>query len=100
MKIAIIGAGGHARVVYEILRHDMTMEVASFVDNERRGADEKIMGIPVVGDHSVLPGVPLEVQMSPQGHPGKRDCARPSRKTGQLELVYSRRDFVFGRLFW
>lgn len=55
MKIVIIGAGGHARVVYEVLRHDKNMEVAAFVDNAVRGSEEKIMGIPVVGDHSVLP---------------------------------------------
>lgn len=55
MKIAIIGAGGHARVVYEILRHDNNMEIAAFVDNVVRGSEEKIMGIPVVGDHSILP---------------------------------------------
>lgn len=55
MKIAIIGAGGHARVVYEILRHDKNMEVVAFVDNVTKGSDEKIMSIPVVGDHSVLP---------------------------------------------
>lgn len=54
MKIAIIGAGGHARVVYEILRHDKNMEVVAFVDNVTKGSDEKIMSIPVVGDHSVL----------------------------------------------
>lgn len=57
MKVAIIGAGGHARVVYEILRHDKNMEVTAFVDSVLRGADEKIMGISVVGDHSVLPNL-------------------------------------------
>lgn len=57
MKIIVIGAGGHARVVYEILRHyrDKNVEVFSFIDNVANTTDEKIMGIPVTGDHSVLP---------------------------------------------
>jgi len=55
MKIAIIGAGGQARVVYEILSYDRNIEVFAFVDNVVRGSDERIMGIPVMGDHSVLP---------------------------------------------
>lgn len=55
MKIAIIGAGGQARIVYEILRYDRNMEVVAFVDNVIHGNDEQIMGVPVLGDHSVIP---------------------------------------------
>lgn len=55
MKVCIIGAGGHSRVVYEILIRDKNMDVVAFVDSSFRGSDEKIMGIPVVGDHSILP---------------------------------------------
>jgi len=55
MKIVIIGAGGHARVIFEILSYDRNIEVVAFVDNVIHGSDEKIMGIPVLGDHSVLP---------------------------------------------
>jgi sugar O-acyltransferase (sialic acid O-acetyltransferase NeuD family) len=55
MKIAIIGAGGQARIVYEILSYDRNMEVVAFVDNVVRSGKENIKGIPIVGDHSVLP---------------------------------------------
>ena len=55
MKVLIIGAGGHARVVYEVLRYDRNIEVVAFVDNLTRGADEAIMNIPIVGGHSVIP---------------------------------------------
>jgi UDP-perosamine 4-acetyltransferase len=55
MKTVIIGAGGHARVVFEILNYDRNIEVVAFVDNVIRGSDEKIMNVPVFGDHSVLP---------------------------------------------
>lgn len=54
MKTLIIGAGGHARVVYDILKHDRNNEIEAFVDNVKRGSNEEIMGVPVVGDHSVI----------------------------------------------
>jgi len=57
MKIAIIGAGGQARIVYEILSYDRNMEVVAFVDNLVRTGKETINGIPIMGDHSVLPGL-------------------------------------------
>ncbi len=57
MKIFIIGAGGQARIVYEILSYDRNLEVVAFVDNVVHGNDEHIMGIPVLGDHSVIPGL-------------------------------------------
>ena len=55
MKIAIIGAGGQARIVYEILSYDRNMEVVAFVDNVARSGKENIKGIPILGGHSVLP---------------------------------------------
>lgn len=54
MKVIIIGAGGQARVVYEILSLDRRVEIVAFIDNVFHGADEKIMGLPVLGDHSVI----------------------------------------------
>lgn len=56
MKTIIIGAGGHARVVYEICQHDFNIRVDAFIDNTTRGSDEEIMGIPVDGPHSVVEG--------------------------------------------
>ena len=55
MKTVIIGSGGHARVIFEILSYDRNIEVVAFVDSVIRGSDEKIMDISVLGDHSVLP---------------------------------------------
>lgn len=57
MKTIIIGAGGQARIVCEILSFDRNLEVVNFVDNVRHGSDEHIMGVPVIGDHSVLAGL-------------------------------------------
>jgi sugar O-acyltransferase (sialic acid O-acetyltransferase NeuD family) len=50
----IVGAGGHSRVVYDILRYDHNVEIAAFIDNSPRGSEEKIMGIPVVGPHNEI----------------------------------------------
>lgn len=55
MKTVIIGAGGHARVILEILNYDRNIDVVAFIDNVIPSSPEKIMGIPVYGDHSVLP---------------------------------------------
>jgi len=55
MIIVIIGAGGQARVVYEILRYNRNMEIFAFIDNIIKGSEEKIMEIQVLGDHSILP---------------------------------------------
>jgi UDP-perosamine 4-acetyltransferase len=51
----VVGAGGHSRVVYDILRHDQNIDVVAFVDNTPRGTEETIMGVPVLGDHDVIP---------------------------------------------
>jgi len=54
MKTIIIGAGGHARVVYEIFQYDFNINVEAFIDNTVRGSGEEIMGVPVDGPHSVV----------------------------------------------
>lgn len=55
MRAIIIGAGGHSRVVYDILRQDHDVDVVAFVDNSPRGSEETIMGVPVTGNHDVVP---------------------------------------------
>ena len=55
MKIAIIGAGRQARIVYEILSYDRNIEVVAFVDNVVHRNGENIKGIPIMGDHSIIP---------------------------------------------
>jgi UDP-perosamine 4-acetyltransferase len=57
MKIIIIGAGGHSRAVYECLRQNKNLEVVAFIDNVLGEKTELIMNIPVLGPHSVIPGL-------------------------------------------
>jgi len=55
MKIVIVGAGGQARVVCEILQHDRNMEIVGFVDPVLKKPNEKILGLPVLGNFSIVP---------------------------------------------
>ena len=54
MKIVIIGAGGQARVVCEILKHDRNVEIVGFIDPVLKEPNEKIMGLPVLGNFPVV----------------------------------------------
>jgi len=64
MNIIIIGAGGHSRVVYDILWHDHNLDVVAFVDNTVRGSEEAIMGVPVTGGHEEIPELVEENNIS------------------------------------
>jgi sugar O-acyltransferase (sialic acid O-acetyltransferase NeuD family) len=57
MKIIIVGAGGHGRVVLDILRAAGEHEVAGFVDATPALAGQKVEGLPVFGPANVLPKV-------------------------------------------
>lgn len=51
-KIVLIGGGGHCKVIIDILRKEKKYEIVGICD---RNVGEKIMGVPVIGDDSVLP---------------------------------------------
>jgi len=51
-KVVIIGAGGHAKVIIDILKSNPAFEIIGCTD---RIGDRKVSGIPVLGDDSVLP---------------------------------------------
>ena len=53
MKVVIIGAGGHAKVVLEVLRALGSMEVVGLIDPAP--AAKAVLGAPVLGDDSRLP---------------------------------------------
>ena len=56
-RVVVIGAGGHAKVVIELLRAD-GYEVAALVDAD--AAPRRVLGAPVVGDDSALAGLRAE----------------------------------------
>ena len=55
MKIVIVGAGGHGRVLLDILRHNHQFEIAGFLDSNT-ALHRKIMdGLEILGDISLIP---------------------------------------------
>ena len=55
MNIVIVGAGGHGKVVLDILRRDPDVKVIGFVDDDKTSHGKIIDGIPVLGGLSSLP---------------------------------------------
>ena len=58
MKIVIVGAGGHGRVVLDIIRNNHQFEVAGFIDSNPALQHQIMDGIEVLGDLSLLPRFP------------------------------------------
>jgi sugar O-acyltransferase (sialic acid O-acetyltransferase NeuD family) len=56
-RIAIWGGGGHGHVVADLLRAVGGWDIAGFIDN-RNPPGSTIMGLPVLGDADILPGLP------------------------------------------
>jgi sugar O-acyltransferase (sialic acid O-acetyltransferase NeuD family) len=52
-----IGAGGHAKVVIEILRQGREYEVVQLLDSKRELWGSSVLGVPVTGDDSLLPAL-------------------------------------------
>jgi sugar O-acyltransferase (sialic acid O-acetyltransferase NeuD family) len=55
MDIVIVGAGGHGRVVLDILRTDGRHRAVGFVDADTTIAGTRVGGLPVVGPINTLP---------------------------------------------
>lgn len=61
-RILIIGAGGHGRVVLDILLQDPHCNVVGFLDNNEAIRGRRVDGIPVYGGVDVLPHFAKELQ--------------------------------------
>jgi UDP-perosamine 4-acetyltransferase len=55
MDVVIVGAGGHGKVVLDILRCSNAHRVAGFLDADTTLADTEIAGVPVLGQVNLLP---------------------------------------------
>ena len=51
--VIVIGAGGHAKVVIELIRGDGRYEIAGLVDSDP--TPRRVLDIPVIGDDTALP---------------------------------------------
>jgi UDP-perosamine 4-acetyltransferase len=54
MDVIIVGAGTLAQLTAAILSHDHNIRVAGLIDVEKPEKDKRILGLPVIGDHSIL----------------------------------------------
>lgn len=54
MKIVIVGAGGHGRVVLDILRNNHQFDVAGFLDSNVGMHGTKVEGLQVLGDFTLI----------------------------------------------
>jgi len=52
-KILIVGSGGHAKVIIDILKNSTEYELIGLTDPFPK--HERIMGLPILGDDSILP---------------------------------------------
>lgn len=55
-----LGAGGHARVVIEILRFDPSVELVGLLDPNPELQGGEMMGLPVLGDDTLLPRLAVD----------------------------------------
>lgn len=54
MKVIIVGAGVHAKVVAETLSFDKHITILGFTDHDKSLHGKKILGFPVLGDDEIL----------------------------------------------
>jgi len=63
-RIAILGAGGHAKVVCDALRRSLVRthgaEIVGFFDDDRARWGQTLMGVPIHGPIERLPDVPVD----------------------------------------
>jgi UDP-perosamine 4-acetyltransferase len=55
MNVVIIGAGGHGRVVLDVLRTMGEFHVVGFIDADAARAGQEVMGVPILGAIHLLP---------------------------------------------
>ena len=53
-RVLIIGAGGHSRVILDILSYDKNKEVIGFTDSNKNMHGKKINNITILGDDSII----------------------------------------------
>lgn len=61
MRLIGLGAGGHAKVIIEILGADSRYELYGLLDARPELKGRKVLGVPVLGDDSLLPEIRRDV---------------------------------------
>lgn len=58
MKILIIGAGGHAKVAFDVIRSSSEYTVVGFIDDDPKKKEQEFCGLPILGSVSDLVNEP------------------------------------------
>jgi len=53
--VIIVGAGGHGRVVLDILKRTRSYDVVGFLDSDPKSHGRRMDGLPILGDLATLP---------------------------------------------
>lgn len=61
LKILIIGASGHGKVILDILQQDINVEVTGFIDDDLSRHGQKVNGIQVIGGFSIIQNLLAEI---------------------------------------
>lgn len=56
-KVIGLGAGGHAKVIIDILNHTGVYEIVGLLDNNEELWNTSILGVPILGGDELLPGL-------------------------------------------
>lgn len=54
-KLVVLGGGGHAKVVIDILQSYPSLELIGITDQNTERHGQEILGVPIIGDDSILP---------------------------------------------
>ena len=54
-KVVGLGAGGHAKVIIEILRSLNSCEIVGLLDSNPELKGKSLLGVPILGDDDMLP---------------------------------------------
>ena len=54
MRIVIVGAGGHGRVVLDIIRNNHQFDIAGMLDSNTARQHDKVDGVEILGDLSLI----------------------------------------------
>jgi len=88
LKVIGLGAGGHARVVIDILCPDSKYEIVGLLDSNSKLHNQEVFGLPVLGDDEVLLNLlPQGVEHFFVGLGGVGDN-RPRRRLFELALQH------------
>lgn len=56
-QVVLIGAGGHCKVIIDILKQDNGIEIIGLIDKDKEHLGQKVLGVPIIGADNDLPSI-------------------------------------------